>query len=451
MRDIVLTLFVFASLPLCIARPWLGILTWYWVGLMNPHRLGWGFAFDMPFAMLVGGCTIVGVLLTRERKPIPWSRELVLLLILVAYFTLTTPFAWAPDFAWPQWSKVMKIVLMTFVATMVIFGKQRIHSLLLVIALSIGFFGIKGGIFTVATGGVFRVEGPEGSFISGNTFLGLAMLMVLPVMVYVARDEKSGWRRQLLWAAAGLTTVSIAFTYSRGALIGLAAVAPLLFFNSKKKVLLAVLLLGCALLARDIVPKQLYQRAETLQAYEQDFSAMQRMQSWTVAWNVAAANPLTGAGFEFEYHPDNVRWLNFGDRKYDPYLTHSSAAHSIYFQILGQHGFVALLLFLLMLFWTFTALQRVKKQAAVQESTRWLTSIASALQIGLFGYMIAGAFLSSAYFDLMYLYVALSAVLQRELKSATVAVVPEKADWTVRRRPVQPVGEVAPEASQLSR
>ena len=451
MRDIVLTLFVFASLPLCVARPWLGILTWYWVGLMNPHRLGWGFAFDMPFALLVGGATLAGLLLTRDRKSIPWSRELVLLLILVAYFTLTTPFAWAPEFAWPQWSKVMKIVAMTFVATMLIFGKQRINALLLVIALSIGFFGIKGGIFTLATGGMYRVEGPEGSFISGNTFLGLAMLMVLPVLVYVARDESRGWRRQLLWAAAGLTSVSIVFTYSRGALIGLAVLAPLLFVNSNKKFLLAVLLLAFAFFARDIVPKQLYQRAETIQTYEQDFSAMQRMQSWNVAWNVAAANPLTGAGFEFEYHPDNVRWLSYGDRKYDPYLTHSSAAHSIYFQVLGQHGFVALMLFLLLLFWTLMTLQRIKKQAAAQDSTRWLGSSASALQMGLLGCMVAGAFLSSAYFDLMYLYVALSAVLQRELKSATVAVVPAKGDWTVRKKAAQPIGEVARGTSQLSR
>ena len=60
MRDYVLTLLILGLLPVCVWRPWIGILVWYWFGLMNPHRLTWDFAYSMPFASWIGGATLVG-------------------------------------------------------------------------------------------------------------------------------------------------------------------------------------------------------------------------------------------------------------------------------------------------------------------------------------------------------------------------------------------------------
>ena len=189
MRDYFLTLFVFAMVPVCVARPWIGILMWYWLGLMNPHRLTWDFAYTMPFAMAIGLATLFGALFARDRRPIPWQREMVLLVILFAYFCFTTLFAWVPSFAWIALEKLAKIVFMTFVATMFIYGKQRIRALMLVMVFSIGYYGIKGGVWSIMTGGAEQVLGPEGSFIEGNTFIALALNMVIPVMVALAQDE----------------------------------------------------------------------------------------------------------------------------------------------------------------------------------------------------------------------------------------------------------------------
>src|SRR2546428_10160054 len=103
MRDYVLTAIIFSLIPLCFLRPWIGIIVWFWFGLMNPHRLTWSFAYDMPFAVLIGGATLAGVVLGKDRKPIPWNVGLVLIAVLVAYFTFTTFFSWVPEYAWPEW------------------------------------------------------------------------------------------------------------------------------------------------------------------------------------------------------------------------------------------------------------------------------------------------------------------------------------------------------------
>ena len=194
MRDYGLTAFIIALLPLCLMRPWIGIVVWYWFGLMNPHRHTWDFAFSMPFAALIGGATLIGAVMdTKDRKPIPWNAGLILVMVLVLYFTMTTIPAWAPEPAWLQWRKVIKIALMTFVATMFIYGRERIYALMLTIAFSIGFYGMKGFLFVVRSGGSERVQGPDGTFIEGNTFMGLALNMY-------AQDYDEGLPTWASWA-----------------------------------------------------------------------------------------------------------------------------------------------------------------------------------------------------------------------------------------------------------
>jgi probable O-glycosylation ligase (exosortase A-associated) len=417
MRDYIVTGLIFGLLPVCLVRPWIGILVWYWFGTMNPHRLTWDFAYSMPFAMWIGGAVLLGALFAKDRRSIPWDAQLTLVVLLAAYFTFTTLFAWAPDAAWPQWRKVMKILLMTFVATMFIYGQQRIRALLLVLALSVGFYGLKSILFLINTAGGGQVEGPPGSFLEGNTFIGLAFCMVLPLLVMLAREERQAWLRRFLYATAACTFVATIFTYSRGAYIGLAAVTVLTFLHFQRRTLAALILIPAILLAPGVLPDRVFQRAELITEYEQESSANQRLQAWTVAARLSLDYPVTGAGFEFEYSPDNERWMKYGDRKYDWALSRSSSAHSIFFQVLGQHGIIAFLLYLALLIGTLLSFHRTKLAARKRPDLGWLVTYATGLQLGFGGYLVAGAFLSSAYFDLAWIFIALSAVLAREVSA----------------------------------
>ena len=44
MRDVLLAVVVIVLLIWTIRQPWIGVLTWTWIGLMNPHRLAFGFS-----------------------------------------------------------------------------------------------------------------------------------------------------------------------------------------------------------------------------------------------------------------------------------------------------------------------------------------------------------------------------------------------------------------------
>ncbi|HXH83831.1 MAG TPA: putative O-glycosylation ligase, exosortase A system-associated, partial [Candidatus Tectomicrobia bacterium] len=182
LRDLLLTTVVFALLPVCFMHPWIGILVWSWIGYMNPHKLTWGFAYGIPFAMLVALFTLPGVLAARDRKSIPWTPLTVALALLWAHFTFTTFFAWYPDAAWYQWQKVSKILLFVFLTLVFFQDRSRLRYLFLVIALSIGFYGLKGGIWALSSGGRNHVLGPEGTMLGSNNAVGLALNMALPFL-----------------------------------------------------------------------------------------------------------------------------------------------------------------------------------------------------------------------------------------------------------------------------
>src|SRR6185503_5158525 len=91
--DVLLTVLIVATLPVCALRPWIGMLVFAWLGYMNPHRLLDGFAYDMPYSKMVAVATLGGLLVTRERYPLPRTREVYLLAALWVMFVCSTVFA----------------------------------------------------------------------------------------------------------------------------------------------------------------------------------------------------------------------------------------------------------------------------------------------------------------------------------------------------------------------
>ena len=174
MRDVILTAIVFGALPFCFKRPYIGVLFWSWISFMSPHRLTWGFAYDLPFAQIVAVPTLAGLIFSKDRRPIPMSPITILLGGFWLHMALTTVFAWYPDEAWPDIVRVSKIFFMTFVTIAVIHDRRELRYLLMVEAFSIGFYGFKGGLWSLATGGGSGlVLGPEGAFIDDNNGIAL--------------------------------------------------------------------------------------------------------------------------------------------------------------------------------------------------------------------------------------------------------------------------------------
>ena len=403
MRDILLIAIVFGSLPYAVVRPHVGLLMWSWLGYMNPHRFTWGIAYSFPFVQAAALATLIGfVFVRKERNPFPVTAATVFWTLFVFWVSVTTIFANYPVDAQAEWQRTIKIQVMVLVTLMLMASEYRINALVWVIAGSIGFFGIKGGFFTVITGGKYLVWGPPGSFIEGNNEIAFALLITVPLMAYLRSISKDFWVRNGLVIAMVLSGFAILGSYSRGALLGASAMLFTLWLKSRHKLLSAigVLVVVASLLA--FMPSQWGDRMETIQTYEEDKSAMGRINAWWFAFNLAKDSPIVGGGFQ-TFRSDIFY-------RYAPNPEDFHDAHSIYFEVLGEHGFVGLFLFLGMGVATILTGTSIRRRAKKVGELRWAYDLAGMLQVSFVGYATGGAFLGLAYFDLPYHLMAVMAL-----------------------------------------
>jgi putative inorganic carbon (hco3(-)) transporter len=421
MRDLLLLLIVVASVPATFMAPFTGIVMWHWLSLMNPHRLTWDYAYDFRFALIVALTTITAWLISRESKKLPNSAPVYWLAAFTIWITITLPFAHMPDAAHDKWVAVIKVLGMTFVTLALVTTRERINWLVWVAVISLGFYGVKGGLFAVATGGGGRVYGPPLSFIADNNALAQALVMVLPLMRHIQVTAAQAWIRRGMWVAMGLTCLAVLATYSRGGLLALAVVLTLMWVRSRNKVLTALALVCIMVAALPVLPEKWYGRMATIAEYDTDGSTLGRFQAWTFAYKVAVDRPLTGGGFRvftdeklyMAYIPEALRARNF---------------HSIYFEVLGENGFIGLILFLGLGISTLLLTLRIMRATRGRSELAWAGSLAAMIQVSVIGYAAAGTFQNFGFFDFYYtlivLVVATWRVVQQQLAQAPAPAVP---------------------------
>lgn len=409
MRDLLITLIVIASLPYIVRQPVSGILMWVWISVMNPHTQGWGYATTFPFALIVAIATLFSLAIHPMPKLPPLNDISILLLLFIAWMNVTTLFAMYPTAAQAQWLKVMKIMLMSVATLSIIRRSVDIHKLMGVLCLSLGFYGAKGGIFTLRGGGVDRVWGPEGTFIGDNNAIALALIMALPLMRYLQLRAAQRWLRYGIGLVMLLSALAALASYSRGGLLAFAAMLAYLWLRSGRKLAATTLIMLIAPATLLFMPASWSERMDSISHYQQDESAMGRINAWRMAWNLAR-DRYTGGGFEIAEPPTFAL--------YAPNPADVHAAHSIYFQALGEHGFVGLLLYLLLLLATWRAARDIVQCCAARPELLWARQLAILIQASLIGFMVGGAFLSLLYFDVPYYLMALIVATRNVVQQA---------------------------------
>lgn len=429
MRDIFVTIVVFGSLPFIFKRPYWGAVMWIWISVMNPHAQGWGFARTFPFAAIIAACTLVSIFLYKGAKRLTMTPPVVLFIFFAFWMTLTSIFAIHPDQVYPQWNKVMKIFGMTLVVLMLLKERKHIECAIWSIVISIGYYGVKGGIFTIRSGGSDRVWGPAGTFIEGNNEVALAFVMVIPLMFYLMKITKNRWGRYSFMASIGLCAFAALGSYSRGALLAVAAMGAFLWLKSKEKIALGLVLVVLAPVMFLAMPSQWHARMDTIKDYQSDGSAMGRVNAWHMATNLAKDRPL-GGGFEI---------YDYGVfRLYAPVPEDVHAAHSIYFQILGEHGFVGLLIYLALGVMTWRSGSWIIKRTRLDPEFHWAADLANLLQVSLLGFAVGGAFLSLAYFDVPYYVMAAMLATRLIVEERARQLKPARAPIAARAQRVRP-------------
>ncbi|MFT3736559.1 MAG: hypothetical protein QM776_16335 [Rhodocyclaceae bacterium] len=105
-----------------------------------------------------------------------------------------------------------------------------------------------------------------------------------------------------------------------------------------------------------------------------------------------------------------------------PYTLAGRAAHSAYFEVLGDMGFVGLFLFLAILITPFLARNEIRRVAKAHgPGLIWASDLADTLSAVMFAYVVGAAALSVAYFEAMYAIVMLMETLRQYVLRTTKA------------------------------
>jgi probable O-glycosylation ligase (exosortase A-associated) len=362
----------------------------------------------MPFAAAIAGATLIGLFVTRDRIHFPATPVTITLALFAGWMTVTFLFALEPEQAYPRWKEVMKVIAFIFVTMLALHDRKHIKWLLWVIVISVGYYGVKGGLFTIVTGGGSKVYGPPGdTYISDNNAIAVALVMVIPLMYYLAITSTSRLLKIGLMLSMVLSGAAVLGSQSRGAFLAIIAGCAFLWLHSRKKLFVGALVVVALPFAIVMMPDSWKNRMRTIETYEADSSSMGRINAWKMAINLANDRPLVGGGFEMYSRNTFDRYAP------DPEDVH--AAHSIYFQILGEHGYVGLGLFLLILIFAWRTATKLIEKSHERPDWEWAGEMARAVQVSLVGFFVGGAFINIAYWDLQYYEIALLVIATRLL------------------------------------
>jgi probable O-glycosylation ligase (exosortase A-associated) len=408
MRDLVLMCGMLCYVPMSLMSPAAGLLVWEWFSLMSPHRMVYSFAYGLPLNGVIAATTLLGWLLSRERKSFPPDALPWLLLAFFAWSTFNMLLAPYPDYSWNYWDRAMRSFVPIFLVFILMTRKARIHGLIWTIVISLGFYGLKGGLFTIIHAGDGRVFGPPDTQITDNNTLALAILMELPLVFYLMQHTQHRLLRIGLQVALVLQIAAVFGSYSRGAFVAMGAMLVMFWWRSKNKILYAfvgAIVVGGAL---SVMPPAFWERMNSLHDVSADSSFEGRVQAWHVAFYYARDHFPFGAGYNapalapifHHYLPDAVLHV----------------AHSIYFEVLGDQGFAGLALYLPILLLALRNARIVARQTRGQPELAWAHDLANMIFVALTAYYVGGAALSMAYFDGYLLLIALTSCL-REMTS----------------------------------
>jgi probable O-glycosylation ligase (exosortase A-associated) len=418
MRDMVMLAAMLAMVPMAFMNGFVAFLFWGYTTVLTPAHYLFGFMQGVRFNFIFAALALAILFLRKtpnENKPILGVTYWLLFAFLI-HAGLSTLFAFSPNpLIAEKFEKIIKGF--AFVLALPFFVKDRngIHAVLLMVALGLGLHGVIEGLKFIASGGGHRMNGIPDSSLTDNNLFAVGMVMVLPIIFYFNQVLKNKYAKWVTLFAALLTILTIIATNSRGGFLALAVLGAWYFIASRKKGYAVVVVIVAAVLVLAVAPDTWFERISSIKEANEDSSFMTRVAAWKVSMSIGLANPIFGGGFSgiqnywiWDMYKDMPSIIPVDVNLYTP-----KAAHSIYFQVLGDLGVYGLILFLSILATAFVARKSIA--AKIKKSKRtdlvWAIDISNAIFLSLLGFMVGGAGVSLPYYEIVYILVSLMAIL----------------------------------------
>ena len=414
-----------------IAAPFVATLGYVWVDLSYPQLLSIYLA-GKPVALVMGGLAVFGYLFADRRAPPRLNTVTVLTVLMAGWVTLTCTWAVAPqDVVWQKWDWAFKSVLFSAFIPYVIRSRVRIEAFLQVFVFSLAIHIVAGGLKTLASGGggygtAFSVIRGNSGLFEGST-IGAVAIMIIPILFALKRQSiLFPWPRlssAVYLGYAATCLLGAIGTFARTAMVGLGLLALGTVVQKRRRLGALAGVLAALLIVSQFAPTAWFSRMQTTDTYESDQSANARVLVWKWTLNFAMDHPL-GGGFQ-TFYIDKITLPNGT-------TLNGVAFHNAYAEVLGEHGWVGLALFIGALAFAVRNLRRVRREAARVEELLWCYEVSGALLVSFLVLAGCSMFIGIAFQPLFWYLFAISTCLSEYLHRYTV----EQASDIPRSDPV---------------
>ena len=450
MRDLGLVAFLLAVLALGLKRPFVFVLAFVYVDIVQPQRLSYYLLSSASISMMLAPLAMGAWLLFDEKRWTRFSGRQGLILLLLLYVAMTTFHADLPVEAQYKWVWVWKVLVFAAFLPFTLWSRLRIEALLLVLTLSAASIIIAVGIKTAAGGGGY---GANLAFVDNNTGLfesstmSTAAIALIPIIIWLARHGTlfpPDWRVKAFSYALIFACLLIPIgTQARTGLICIAALVVLALRHVKRRVLYigAICLIGLA--AIPMLPSSFSERMGTIQEYKADESASTRLAIWAWTIDYATQHPF-GGGFEayrqnkLQIAVTNTQGSGTTERVQQEMVQDEGRAyHSSYFEMLGEQGFPGLALYLLLHGYGVIRMEVLRRRfRRAAEEDQWVGALAGALQTAHLIYLVGSIFVGLAFMPFMFMLIGAEIGLDNHLKRQARLAAGEKR--LVPNKPKQP-------------
>lgn len=453
MLDLALLAFIGTMLLLGFKRPFLWVLTYIYIDIVMPQKIGWGIITSpsLKLSLMAFVAAFAGWLLLDSKQGSRFTARQGMIVLLLGWCLMTTFGAQFQEEAWQKWDWVWKALVFAAFLPLTLRTRLRIEAAALFIVLAVGTIAINGGLKTVAGGGgygMLKLLVNDNAGIYEGSIISTAAIAIIPLALWLARHGtifKPDWK---VWTfTAGLIFACLLIPVGTSARTGLvcAAVLGVIMMRSVKYRFVYAGLASLALMAAiPFLPASFTDRMGTITEHEGDQSASTRVAVWKWTIDFAREHPL-GGGFDayrsnsFTYQTRVVQGEGGSQRvEYQTVTESGRAYHSSYFELLGEQGYVGLGLWLVLQLLGLWHMERLRWRYGKRSGrdgpntgkASWQWGLATALQQAHVVYLVGAAFVGIAYQPFLFMLIGLQCALWSYVKRTEA---PERKVWA--RRP----------------
>jgi len=389
-----------------ISRPYVALAGVIWVDLYQPQALSQSFLAGQPLSMLMTAFFALSLVvgLSKTYRPASWL-YIVILPLFMGWITLTTYNAEFQRAAWPKYDTAVKIILFSYFIPYVLRSRRQLELFLWILVGSMGYFIMTAGMKSFLSGGGYGldlVSDTGNSLWAEGSTLATQAIALLPMFFYVGRHSllASQYRffKAILIGLAFASLMVLVGTEARTGIIALGVLVMLALAYSQSKLKAAVVIAVLPMVVYPFVTDRWLARMNTMSNTKQESSAQGRVVVWRWTIDYVSERPLMGGGFNS--YLANAGKLAAYRREGEVEISQpqGKAFHNILVEVLGEHGYVGLLMYLIIIAHTLWISHRAYKTA----SEDWLRRLGLCVFMSTAVYCVGGMFIGVAFYPWLY-------------------------------------------------